>query len=130
MEIKNIVAITDDAYKIIGDNALTLQLHYRLISSGTGDWPERELQKNFTQEVRAKVAALYKKLRDAGFYPSGFEKGRNGIEETTRIRFFRVVPDRVELAIGGYEPFDTPISELSIPELRKRSRNLFRKMTK
>ena len=104
--------------EIIGDRMATLKLHYKIATSGTGDWPENELKKNFDEKMRVEIAALYKELRDNGYYPDGI----NGLGE---INFRTAFEDPVHrLLLDTVEP--TPKNGKEISAMISRARESFR----
>ena len=59
--------------KIVGrENMELFKEHYRITTSGTGEFPDKLLNREFTSEIRGEIAKVYQELRANGFYPEGF----------------------------------------------------------
>ena len=113
-----------DGYRAIdlmtAEESTLLGKHFSAARKTTPDTFERSMAASFTEVERGVCSQLYKKLREADHYPVGYANNRI-IWNTSKA-------DQVKKKVDEYEPFDVPISSLTIPELQKRSRNLFRKM--
>lgn len=91
--------------------------HYRIAISGT-EFPEKRLDKEFTQDERNHVIEIYNELRRNGFYPIG-------LNEQGKIRWGIALQDKTH-AILLADLKNNPVNDIAAE--RKKARQGFKQI--
>lgn len=109
-------SVTPD--EIVGGMMDVFLKHFELCGSGTGDFPDKLLEDKIGAERRITIAEIYKDLRAHGFYPGYVVAGRMVWRTALKCKTFA--------AIEVFEPFDTPISSMSVKQMKEKARTGFK----